>query len=300
VTAVDTPTAAERAAARSRTLGLGAVAFAVLAFSLGSTLVKLAQTPGVTIAFWRMVVCSITWAVIMRIADKRWLQWADLRAALVPGVLFGLNITLFFTGVTKTSVPHAEFIGAMTPLILVPAGAILFKDHINPRALLFGLISVAGLVLVLGFSPAKGGASVTGDLIIACAVVCWASYLIFSRSLRVGRSVATVMASITPIATVTILPLVLVSGEVASITWRSVVFIALLAVLTGTAAHGFIVYAQRTVPVGTISIMQVAQPAIAVMWSVLFLSQTVRPIQLVGMALVMTGLIAVTLLSRRG
>jgi drug/metabolite transporter (DMT)-like permease len=299
MTAVE-QTAEQRAESRSRSLGLGAVAFAILAFSLGSTLVKLAETPGVTVAFWRMVVCSFTWAVIMRIIDTRWLTWADLRAAVVPGVLFGLNITLFFTGVTKTSVPHAEFIGAMTPLILVPLGAVVLHERINPRALMFGLISVAGLVLVLGFSPAGGDATLAGDLIIGLAVMCWAAYLMSSRSLRMGRSVATVMASITPIATITILPLVLISGEVVTITWRSVVFILILAVLTGTAAHGFIVFAQRSVPVSTISIMQVAQPAIAVLWSVLFLSQTVRPIQLVGMALVMVGLIAVTVLSRRG
>jgi drug/metabolite transporter (DMT)-like permease len=236
----------------------------------------------------------------MRVIDKRWLRWADLRAALVPGVLFGLNITAFFTGVTKTSVAHAEFIGAMTPLILVPAGALLFKERLNVRALLFGLISVVGLYLVLGFSPANGDASLSGDLIIASAMFLWASYLLTSRNLRVGRSVATVMASITPIATVTIFPLVLFSGNIAELTTRSWVFILLLAVLTGTAAHGFIVFAQRTVPVSTISIMQVAQPALAVVWSVLFLSQSVQPIQLVGMALVMIGLAAVTLLSRRG
>jgi drug/metabolite transporter (DMT)-like permease len=290
----------EAAAARTRTLGLTAISLAIVAFSLGSTLVKLAETPGVTIAFWRMVVCSFTWAIIMRVIDKRWLQWSDVRAAMVPGVLFGLNITAFFTGVTKTSVAHAEFIGSMTPLILVPAGALLYKERLNPRALVFGLISVVGLYFVLAFSPAKGDASITGDLIIACAMFLWASYLLTSRALRVGRSVATVMASMMPVATLTIFPLVLLSGNIAELTTRSWVFILLLAVITGTAAHGFIVFAQRTVPVSTISIMQVAQPALAVLWSVLFLSQSVRPIQLFGMALVMTGLAAVTLISRRG
>jgi drug/metabolite transporter (DMT)-like permease len=288
------------AAARTRTLGLTAVSLAIVAFSLGSTLVKLAETPGVTIAFWRMVVCSFTWAVIMRVIDGRWLQWSDVRAALLPGFLFGLNITAFFTGVTKTSVAHAEFIGSMTPLILVPAGALLYKERLNPRALVFGLISVVGLYFVLAFSPANGDSSITGDLIIACAMFLWASYLLTSRALRVGRSVATVMASMMPVATLTIFPLVLFTGNIAELTTRSWVFILLLAVITGTAAHGFIVFAQRTVPVSTISIMQVAQPALAVLWSVLFLSQSVRPIQLFGMALVMTGLAAVTLISRRG
>jgi drug/metabolite transporter (DMT)-like permease len=81
---------------------------------------------------------------------------------------------------------------------------------------------------------------------------------------------------------------------------RSIVFILILAVVTGTGAHGLIVFAQKYVPVGTISIMQVSQPAMAALWSVLFLDQSIRPIQIVGMALVIAGLAAVTVYSRRG
>jgi drug/metabolite transporter (DMT)-like permease len=40
---------------------------------------------------------------------------AAWRTAAVPGLFFGANIALFFTAITKTSIAHAEFIGAMTP-----------------------------------------------------------------------------------------------------------------------------------------------------------------------------------------
>ena len=67
----------------------------------------------------------------------------------------------------------------------------------------------------------------------------------------------------------------------------------------GTVAHGFIVFAQRTVPVGTIGIIQVAQPALAVGWAYLLLDQELRPIQVLGMVLVLAGLLTVVLVSRR-
>jgi drug/metabolite transporter (DMT)-like permease len=45
--------------------------------------------------------------------------------------------------------------------------------------------------------------------------------------------------------------------------------------------------------------LQVSQPAIAVIWSVLFLGSSVVPIQIVGMALVILGLAAVTIQTQR-
>jgi drug/metabolite transporter (DMT)-like permease len=110
------------------------------------------------------------------------------------------------------------------------------------------------------------------------------------------------MAHITPIATVVTLPVALVvfPGTLFEVTGRSVVFISLLAVLTGTVAHGLMVYAQHSVPVGVISLAQVAQPALAVTWSVLFLGSSVVGIQIVGMAMVIAGIAAVTVATQRG
>lgn len=73
----------------------------------------------------------------------------------------------------------------------------------------------------------------------------------------------------------------------------------ILAILTGTVAHGLMVFAQHSVPIGVISILQVAQPALAVMWSMIFLGSSVRPVQFAGMALVIAGLVAVTVQTRR-
>jgi drug/metabolite transporter (DMT)-like permease len=285
-----------------RTLGLVALGVVIVSFSLGSTLVKLSHTPGVTIAFWRMVLCSAIWIGVLRATEGRWLSWGDLKVSLWPGVAFGLNITFFFTGVTKTTVASAEFTGALTPLLVVPLGALIFKERIRLGALVYGLISLVGLGLVLFNAPPTGEFSWTGVAWIGCAVCLWATYLLTSRSLRQGRSVAAVMAAITPIATLVTLPLGLFvfPGSLTQVTWRSVVFIVILAVLTGTIAHGLMVYAQKSVPIGVISMLQVSQPALAVVWSVLFLGSVVNGWQIVGMVLVIVGLAAVTLQTRRG
>lgn len=273
---------------------------AVLCFSVSSTLVKKAGLPGPTLAFWRMVIATAVWWTILWVTEHRTVTLAELRRALVPGVAFGLNITAFFTGVSKTAVANAEFIGALTPLLVVPAGALLFRERINLRALSFGLVSLAGLVLVLFNAPARGNASWSGNLIVGLAMVLWAVYLLTSRGLRTTMSVQAIMASAMPIAAIAILPIVAARGELDDAHGTQWWYIVALAVLTGTVAHGFIVFAQRTVPVGTIGIIQVAQPALAVGWAYLLLDQALRGIQIVGMCLVLGGLLTVVLVSRRG
>ena len=91
---------------------------------------------------------------------------ATWRLALAPGLAFGANIALFFTAITKTSIAHAEFITALTPLVLLPAGAFFFGERPNWNALRWGLISIVGVSLVLFFGPEQGASSVSGDLMM--------------------------------------------------------------------------------------------------------------------------------------
>ena len=58
-------------------------------------------------------------------------------------------------------------------------------------------------------------------------------------------------------------------------------------------------FAQRSVPVGTIGMLQVAQPALAVGWAFVLLDEEIRPIQVLGMGLVLLGLGLFTWSSQR-
>jgi drug/metabolite transporter (DMT)-like permease len=112
--------------------------------------------------------------------------------------------------------------------------------------------------------------------------------------------VATFMATISPIAAVAVLPLAIADGEMFEMSGKGWAYTLVLMFLTGVAAHGLLVFAQRTIQIGTIGIAQVAQPALAVVWSFLLLDERVRPSQVVGIAVVMGGLVGFLVLNDRG
>ena len=59
------------------------------------------------------------------------------------------------------------------------------------------------------------------------------------------------------------------------------------------------VFAQKTIPIGTIGIAQVAQPALAALWSFLLVGETLRGSQVFGMALVLSGLLCFVIMNQR-
>ncbi len=289
-----------------RSLGLLAMTVAVVSFSTSSALIKWSESTGAVIAFWRMIGAVIGWWLIVAVTRVRSGRPAPTastwRLALAPGLAFGANIALFFTAINKTSIAHAEFITALTPLVLLPAGAFFFGERPNWSALRWGLISIVGVSLVLFFGPAQGASSLSGDLLMIGVISLWTTYLLTSKVARAaGVGTLDFMACMMPIGVLTAGPIaaIIAGSGVFTLTAKGWLVVAILTLLTGMLSHGCIVFAQQHLPVATISIMQTAQPALAVFFAFLILGEEVRPPQVLGMALVIIGLALFTLASSR-
>jgi drug/metabolite transporter (DMT)-like permease len=282
----------------ARTLGALAVVGLVVAFSLSSTLVKRAESPGVLVAFWRMVMVSVLWNLYLRSTGRR-VTMRHVRQAWVPGVFFGLNLATFFAGATHNSVANAALIGSLSPFLIVPLGARFFGEYFDPRALAFALVAFGGAAMVLLNAPPLGDASLHGNVFGFVAMLLWTAYVVTTRHFRRDMDVATFMSTVSPIAAVAVLPLAILNGDVFGMSSTGWTYTLILTLLTGVAAHGMLVYAQRTVQIGTIGITQVIQPALAVTWSFLLLGETLKDLQVLGIAVVIGGLAAFLLINER-
>jgi DME family drug/metabolite transporter len=282
----------------AKALGALALAGVVLGFSLSSTLAKRAETPGVLIAFWRLTLASVAFNVYLWSTGRR-VAIRNARQALLPGVFFGLNLAVFFAGATNNSVANAALIGAMAPFLIVPIGATLFREVNDRRALAFALVAFGGLGLVLFSAPPKGDASIEGNLFGFVAMLLLVAYVASTRHFRRDMDVAVFMATICPIGALAVLPIAVANGDGLGMTATGWTYVVILTFLSGIAANGLMVFAQKTIQIGTIAIAQVVNPAIAVVWSFLLLSESVLIGQVIGIAIAMTGLAAFLWLNQR-
>jgi drug/metabolite transporter (DMT)-like permease len=283
----------------ARTLGALAVAGVVIGFSLSSTLAKRAETPGVLIAFWRLTVATVVFNLYLWATGRR-VTVQHVRQALLPGVFFGLNLAIFFAGATNNSVANAALIGSMAPFFIVPIGAKLFREFNDRRALAFALVAFSGLGLVLFSAPAKGDASLKGNMFGFTAMLLLVAYVVSTRHFRRDMDVAIFMATICPIAVLAVLPIAATNGDGFGMSGRGWIYTLILTFLSGVAANGLMVYAQRTIQIGTISIAQVVNPVLAVVWSFLLLGETLRFRQVIGISVAVGGLAAFVWLNQRG
>jgi drug/metabolite transporter (DMT)-like permease len=155
-----------------------------------------------------------------------------VRQAFVPGVFFGVNLATFFSGATHNSVANAALIGSLSPFLIVPLGAILFKEYINPRALVFALVAFGGAVIVLFSAPPNGDASLLGNVLGVLAMLLWTGYVVSTRHYRRDMDVATFMSTVSPIAAVSVLPLALANGDVFGMSGTGWTYTLLLTFLT--------------------------------------------------------------------
>ena len=283
----------------AKALGVLAVLGMVVAFSLSSTLVKRAESPGVLVAFWRMIAVSVVWNAVLWSTGRR-VTMDDVRQAFVPGIFLGLNLAVFFAGATHNSVANAALIGSLSPFLIVPVGAWLFREHFDPRALVFAVVAFGGVGVVLFNAPPRGDASLQGNVFGMLAMLLWVGYVASTRHFRRDMDVTAFMATICPIAALAVLPLALAHGDVFGMSGTGWTYMLILTFTSGVAAQGLLVFAQRSIQIGTIGISQVAQPALAVVWSFLLLGEVVNVRQIAGIAIVVSGLLAFVVLHQRG
>lgn len=282
--------------------GVAAVVVAFAGLSIGSTIAKSTGEPGPVVAFWRFCLCAVIWhaAVAIRGArhgSARTVGAAAWRLATIPGLAFGVNLSLFFSGAARTPIAHAEFISALTPVVMVPLAARLTRRRVERAVIVLGAVALSGIALILSAAPA-GGTSLAGDALVVGAMATWILYLLVAKSARARIDTPRFMAVMSTAAAAVTLPIALAtadtSGATATLTPRTWLLIATMAVVSGVVAHGLIAWAQQRVAVGTISLLQLTQPALGVLWAAVLLGEAARPVQLAGMAVVLVavGLVA--------
>ena len=159
----------------------------VIAFSLSSTLVKRAETPGVLVAFWRLTIATVVWNVYLWTTGRR-VTMRDVRQALVPGVFFGLNLAIFFAGATHNSVANAALIGSLAPFLIVPDRRRGSSTSTTIRGrCVFALLAFGGVALVLFSAPPNGDASLRGNVFGFSRCCCWSAYVVVDAALPAGH-----------------------------------------------------------------------------------------------------------------
>ncbi|MFE5409854.1 DMT family transporter [Microbacterium sp. NPDC056569] len=301
------PSAAFRASARMRTTGLVMGVASALAFSSSGPFVKPLLEAGWSLGaalLVRMGVAGLVLSPALFLAMKR--QRGFLRRHWRLIVAFGLMPVLgcqlfFFSAMQRMPVAVALLIQYLAPVMLV--AAVWVRTRKAPSALVLwgSAVAVLGLVLVVDISGASF--DLIGTLFALAAAVCVCAYFVIAEragddlpplalaasGLLTGALVMGVLcvAGIMPFQAPAV-DVVLAGVEVPW--WMPLLWVAAIATTVGYALG---VMAVPRIGSRVASFVGLSEVLFALMFAWIFLAEVPAPIQFVGGALILVGVVLV-------
>jgi drug/metabolite transporter (DMT)-like permease len=277
----------------SEQLGVAAVAIAVIAWGFGNVLVKLTSFDGIVLSLYRLWAGFLVMLLVMRLARLR-LTARALRLSLPGGLLFGVNVVMFFSALKLTSVADATLISALQPAIVFLVAGPLFGERIGVREVVWTTIALAGVVIVVLASAGTPAWSPLGDLLAVGAVLTFTGYFLVSK--RVSATVGPVeyVAAMQLSAALIVTPIALVSrqhltlGSALDWTW-----LMTIVCVSGIGGHLLVNWAHRYVNVTVSSVMMLGVPVIGAIAAWVVLDESLGVLQVLGGVVTLVALAAI-------
>ena len=274
---------------------------AVLAF--GPWMVRLADVPPATSAFWRLALAFLPLLLLARLAagsTMAMVRGLDRRAIVLTalaGVFFAGDLILWHFGILRTTLANSTLLSNAASFLLPLWGFIVLRHRPGKKALLAIGLALTGTLLLVGQSAEVSAQHLSGDLLCLGAAFLYTGYLIVVDRVR-GASIAPLplLALSTVAGGLFLLPFALASGTIWPTDWTPLLLLALGSQVIG---QGLLVYAIGHLKPLVIGLTLLIQPAISATIGALRFGEIPGPIEIAGAALVVAALIMVRLPERR-
>lgn len=215
---------------------------------------------------------------------------AALVAAFGGGLLLGVNLVFWHHSIDRIGAGFATVL-ANTHVLFVLAGVLLAGGAVARRSLAVMPVPLIGVALIGGL-----GSDVRLDgLGLALGLCAGASYgafqLLFDRAIRITRGGAWPLCAATAGAALSALAATLLSGEDLVPSPSGQAWMLLLALGPQTAGWLLIGHGVERLRAFAVSLLLTVQPVLTAIWGALLFGEDMSPLQVVGVALVLGGVL---------
>ncbi|MEO7429158.1 MAG: DMT family transporter [Acidimicrobiales bacterium] len=210
------------------------------------------------------------------------------------GVLFGFSALVNFAAINETTLVNVGVIHALQPAVVALIAGRFLGEHVDWRLLARVSVAMGGAVAVAAASAGVGTWSLHGDLLAVLGLGLNSLWFLAGRWVRTRTDLdaTSYMAVVFGTATATLIVVATVAGRSLSID-RSTVVLAAMTALFGTIGHTLVAWAHRFVPVAISSLFLLSQPALIAVLAWVAFGETLRPLHLVGAAIVVASLVRI-------
>jgi drug/metabolite transporter (DMT)-like permease len=257
----------------------------------------LAVLPPVGFTFLRFAIASATLFALLRWREGSvGLPRRDLFAIAGLGALgFGIYQILWTTGLSTIPAGDSALIIASTPVLVAFLAVLARSDVLTPAKLVGGLISFAGVAIVIGSGQGLSiGSELAGEAITLLAAFCWSVYLAFGAPFLGRYSPLRATAWATLAGTIVLAPVAIAQLSTAGLTTippEAIGAVLYSGFLAAGVSNVIVQNGVRVVGPTRTSAYQFLVPALAVVLAAVFLAEPIRAGQVVGGIVIVAGVL---------
>lgn len=264
--------------------------------SAGPVLVGIVDVPPTVSAFYRMVIGGAVLLTIALARGQRILAGRRLMLILgLAGVASALDMTLWHRSIVYIGPGLAALLGNLQVFGLAIVGVLFLGERLRATLVVSILIAVLGLVLLVGIDWSVFSSNYRWGLIFGLlTIVVYTAYILCLRAARKARP------DISPVRDLAIASVfaALVLGAISAIEGASLAIPSagqgglLAAYALGSQVIGWVLItsALAHVPASLVGLVMLLQPALALVWDILFFDRSMSARELAGVLLVLAAI----------
>ncbi len=283
---------------RTLRLSYGMYILSMLIFGTNGILVHHISLASSQIILMRTLIGGLllTLIVLLRGGFDRAGIRADLLPLLLGGSVLGLNWVALFEAYRQLNVSLATLIYYVGPILVLLFSPVLFREKLNSRKITSVVLVAIGLVCISG-SIALRGMSMRGLLTAVVSALFYAAVIIFNKRITHTGGLQTAALELDIAFVIVLIYMMLTVGlphpAVSDIPWIAVIGL----VNTGLAYLLYFSGLQK-LPAQSAALISYVDPVSALVFSALFLHETMTPVQILGAVLIIGGAVFGELKSR--
>ncbi len=210
---------------------------------------------------------------------------------LVSGIFFALDLICWHWSIKLTTVSKATFLSNLAPIIVIIFSLIFLKEKFSKFFYLAALLSMVGMLILLGESFKFNKSQFIGDLLGVLTAICYGSYIVTISQLRKKYNSTSIMF-LSGIVTAIILLIVSLLFEQSFIpqSFFTITIIFLLGFICQFMGQSFITYSLAYLSASLSSLCLLIQPIAATVLAYFFFQEKLTTIQFFGSALILIGI----------
>ena len=210
---------------------------------------------------------------------------------LVSGIFFALDLICWHWSIKLTTVSKATFLSNLAPIVVIIFSLIFLKERFSKFFYLAALLSMVGMLMLLGESFKFNKSQFIGDLLGVLTAVWYGSYIVTISQLRKKYNSTSIMF-LSGIVTAIILLIVSILFEQSLIPQSlfTITIIFLLGFICQFMGQSFITYSLAYLSASLSSLCLLIQPIAATILAYFFFQEKLTTIQFFGSALILIGI----------